>query len=67
MVATQGSDKDVRAGTRLNKQLTDFETSAFKSEEGCESEACLLRREKKCTHKPGQRDGKKGNQGHLFM
>lgn len=36
MVVTQGGDKDVRAGTRLNKQFTDFETPAIKSEKGCE-------------------------------
>lgn len=36
MAVTQGSDKDVRAQTRLNKQFADFETPAIKCGKGCE-------------------------------
>lgn len=46
MVVTQGSDEDVRAGTRLNKQITNFETPVNKSERGCERGGFLVRGEK---------------------
>lgn len=50
MVVRQGSDKNVRAGTRLNKHFTNFETPGGRG-------GCLVRGGE--IHKPGLRDERK--------
>lgn len=58
MVATWSSNKDVRPRTRLNKSFTNFETPGGR---------VLGKKNKKKNNNPGLSDGRKENQGQLFM